>query len=46
MGASSRQSKGEMMTSNVKTCVEACDADEIEEEDVIRFDHGGRTLAV
>ena len=26
--------------------VEACDADEIEEEDVIRFDHGGRTFAV
>jgi 3-phenylpropionate/trans-cinnamate dioxygenase ferredoxin component len=46
MDASSRQNKGEMMTSNVKTRVEACDADEIEEEDVIRFDHGGRTFAI
>jgi hypothetical protein len=45
INASSRQNKGEMMTSNVKTWGEACDADEIEEEDVIRFDHGGRTLA-
>ena len=26
--------------------VEACDADDIEEEDVIRFDYGGRTFAV
>ncbi|MEK0084010.1 MocE family 2Fe-2S type ferredoxin [Benzoatithermus flavus] len=34
------------MTSNVKEWVEVCDADEIEEEDVIRFDHRGRTFAV
>ena len=26
--------------------VEACNADDLEEEDVIRFDHGGRTFAV
>lgn len=26
--------------------VEACTADEIEEEDVIRFDHGGSTFAI
>jgi 3-phenylpropionate/trans-cinnamate dioxygenase ferredoxin component len=26
--------------------VEACAADDIEAEDVIRFDHGGRTFAV
>ena len=26
--------------------VEACDADEVEEEDVMRFDHGGRTFAI
>jgi len=26
--------------------VEACAVDDIEEEDVIRFDHGGRTFAV
>ena len=26
--------------------VEACSAGDIEEEDVIRFDHGGRTFAV
>jgi nitrite reductase/ring-hydroxylating ferredoxin subunit len=25
--------------------VEACSADDIEEEDVIRFDYGGRTFA-
>ncbi len=26
--------------------VKACDADDIEEEDVIRFDHEGRTFAI
>jgi 3-phenylpropionate/trans-cinnamate dioxygenase ferredoxin subunit len=26
--------------------VEACSADDIEPEDVIRFDHGGRTFAI
>ena len=26
--------------------VEACAADDIDEEDVIRFDHGGRTFAI
>ena len=26
--------------------IEACAADEIEQEDVIRFDHGGRTFAI
>lgn len=26
--------------------IEACGADEIEEEDLIRFDHGGRTYAI
>jgi 3-phenylpropionate/trans-cinnamate dioxygenase ferredoxin component len=26
--------------------VSVCEADEIEEEDVVRFDHGGRTFAV
>ena len=26
--------------------VEACDADEIEEEDVMRFDHGSQTYAI
>jgi 3-phenylpropionate/trans-cinnamate dioxygenase ferredoxin component len=26
--------------------VEACAADDIEKEDVIRFDHGGRTFAI
>ena len=28
------------------TWQDVCDADEIDEEDVIRFDHGGRTYAV
>ena len=28
------------------TWVEVCAADEIDEEDVIRFDHAGRTLAI
>jgi 3-phenylpropionate/trans-cinnamate dioxygenase ferredoxin subunit len=28
------------------TWIEACDADDIEEEDVIRFDHDGRTFAI
>ena len=26
--------------------IEACQADDIEEEDLIRFDHGGRTFAI
>ena len=26
--------------------VEACGVDDVEEEDVIRFDHGGRTFAI
>ena len=26
--------------------IEVCAADDIEEEDVVRFDHGGRTFAV
>lgn len=26
--------------------IEACSADDIDEEDVIRFDHGGRTFAI
>jgi 3-phenylpropionate/trans-cinnamate dioxygenase ferredoxin component len=26
--------------------IEACDADEIEEEDVMRFDHGNQTYAI
>ena len=26
--------------------IDACDADDIEPEDVIRFDHGGRTFAL
>ncbi|MGH6902836.1 MAG: Rieske family ferredoxin, partial [Geminicoccaceae bacterium] len=26
--------------------IEACAADDIEAEDVIRFDHGGRTFAI
>jgi 3-phenylpropionate/trans-cinnamate dioxygenase ferredoxin subunit len=26
--------------------VEACNANDVEEEDVIRFDHGGRTFAI
>ncbi len=26
--------------------VEACEADEVEEEDVVRFDHGDRTFAI
>ncbi|MER8772508.1 MocE family 2Fe-2S type ferredoxin [Mesorhizobium sp. M0960] len=26
--------------------VEACDAEDIDEEDVMRFDHGGRTFAI
>jgi 3-phenylpropionate/trans-cinnamate dioxygenase ferredoxin subunit len=32
--------------SDVREWVVACDADEVEEEDVIRFDHAGRTFAV
>ena len=31
---------------DVREWVEACAADEIEEEDVLRFDHGGRTFAL
>jgi 3-phenylpropionate/trans-cinnamate dioxygenase ferredoxin component len=30
----------------VKEWVEAYEADQVEEEDVVRFDHGGRTFAV
>jgi 3-phenylpropionate/trans-cinnamate dioxygenase ferredoxin subunit len=26
--------------------IQACKADEIDEEDVVRFDHGGRTFAI
>lgn len=26
--------------------IEACEADDIEQEDVVRFDHGGRTFAI
>lgn len=26
--------------------IEACAVDDVEEEDVIRFDHGGRTFAI
>jgi 3-phenylpropionate/trans-cinnamate dioxygenase ferredoxin subunit len=26
--------------------IDACDAEEIEQEDVVRFDHGGRTFAL
>ena len=26
--------------------IEACEADEVDEEDVIRFDHAGRTYAI
>ncbi len=37
---------GKATMSNVSEWVEVCDADEIDEEDVIRFDHGGRTFAV
>jgi 3-phenylpropionate/trans-cinnamate dioxygenase ferredoxin component len=32
--------------SDVKEWVEACAADDIEEEDVVRFDHSDRTFAV
>ena len=32
--------------STAKEWIEACEADEVEEEDVIRFDHGGRTFAI
>jgi len=28
------------------TWIEACEADEIDKEDVIRFDHAGRTFAI
>lgn len=31
---------------DVKQWVAACEADEIDEEDVVRFDHAGRTFAV
>lgn len=35
------------MTSTIAvTWVDACAADEIDEEDVIRFDHAGRTFAI
>jgi len=30
----------------VSEWIEACDADDIEEEDVVRFDHAGRTFAI
>ena len=26
--------------------IEACEADDVDEEDVVRFDHGGRTYAI
>ncbi len=32
--------------SDVREWVAACEADAIEEEDVIRFDHAGRTFAI
>ena len=35
-----------MPTATASTWVEACAADAIDEEDVIRFDHGGRTFAI
>jgi 3-phenylpropionate/trans-cinnamate dioxygenase ferredoxin subunit len=31
---------------NVTDWIEVCGADEIDEEDVIRFDHAGRTFAI
>jgi 3-phenylpropionate/trans-cinnamate dioxygenase ferredoxin component len=34
------------MASGAREWVEVCGADEIEEEDVVRFDHAGRTFAV
>lgn len=35
-----------MPTAIALTWVEACAADEIDEEDVVRFDHSGRTFAI
>jgi 3-phenylpropionate/trans-cinnamate dioxygenase ferredoxin subunit len=34
------------MEDTMSTWVEVCATDEIDEEDVIRFDHGGKTFAV
>jgi 3-phenylpropionate/trans-cinnamate dioxygenase ferredoxin subunit len=31
---------------NLEDWIKACDVDDIEEEDVIRFDHGDRTFAI
>jgi 3-phenylpropionate/trans-cinnamate dioxygenase ferredoxin component len=35
-----------MTSDTVENWIEACAADEIDAEDVIRFDHGGRTFAI
>jgi 3-phenylpropionate/trans-cinnamate dioxygenase ferredoxin component len=35
-----------MRSRSIADWVEACAADAIEQEDVIRFDHGGRTFAI
>ena len=35
-----------MPTAIAASWVEACAADEIDEEDVVRFDHAGRTFAI
>ncbi|WP_448953015.1 MocE family 2Fe-2S type ferredoxin [Labrys neptuniae] len=35
-----------MSTSIDSTWIDACDADDIEQEDVLRFDHAGRTFAL
>src|SRR3954468_24969214 len=45
MESTLNENGGNAMTAN-NGWVEACDADDIDEEDVIRFDHGERTFAV
>ena len=35
-----------MLTIAAKVWIEACGADAVDEEDVIRFDHAGRTFAI
>jgi phenylpropionate dioxygenase-like ring-hydroxylating dioxygenase large terminal subunit len=45
-GATNPIMSGRTMMPSATQWVEVCEADEIDEEDVIRFDHQGRTFAV
>jgi 3-phenylpropionate/trans-cinnamate dioxygenase ferredoxin subunit len=45
-GRADQQDRPEENPMSAEGWVAACAADDVEEEDVIRFDHGGRTFAI